>query len=100
MLLHIRSEIQCNTIQYKTIHYNTIQNNTIQNNTIQHVLKLFASSGIYSYRFRQFAKKSDFAILSNRRFKNKTAVKIAITYKFKLRNLHLWSLIFDLIFAQ
>ena len=31
-------------------------------------------------------KTGDFAILSNRRFKNKTAVKIAIEYKFKLRN--------------
>ena len=28
-------------------------------------------------------KTGDFAILSNRRFKNKTAVKLAIKYKFK-----------------
>ena len=31
-------------------------------------------------------KTGDFAILSNRRFNNKTAVKIIIKYKFKSRN--------------
>ena len=36
--------------------------------------------------FLQVHKTGDLSILSNRRFKNKTNVKIGINYKFKSRN--------------
>ena len=38
------------------------------------------------YVFPPVDKTGDFAILSYRRFKNKTSVKIDIKYKFKSRN--------------
>ena len=40
----------------------------------------------FELSFPPVNKTGDFAILSNRRFKNKTAAKLVIKYKFKSRN--------------
>ena len=40
----------------------------------------------FELSFPQVRRTGDFAILSNRRFKNKTAVKLVIKYEFKSRN--------------
>ena len=40
----------------------------------------------FELSFPPVDKPGDFAILSNQRFKNKTAVKLVIKYKFKSRN--------------
>ena len=40
----------------------------------------------FELSFPQVSRTGDFAILSNRRFKNKTAVKLVIKYEFKSRN--------------
>ena len=40
----------------------------------------------FELSFPPLDKTGDFAILSDRRFKNKTAVKVVIKYKFKSRN--------------
>ena len=47
---------------------------------------LFFLNHFFSIYLKPVDKTGDFAILSNQRFKNKTAVKLVIHYKFKTRN--------------
>ena len=49
-------------------------------------LKIFSRDLDFELSFPQVRKTGGFAILSNRLFKNKTAVKIVIKYIFKSQN--------------